>query len=229
MRIAYLEDDPDQANLMTAWMQEAGYQYQHFDLGGKFVNRISKDSFDCIILDWEIPDLTGLEVLSWIRNNYDVNIPVIFVTQRQEEEDIVEALEAGADDYLVKPVRQGEFMARLRALYRRSSDYALKDDVPLEVTPYKFNKTNETISLHGEPVKLTKKEYDLALFLFKNIGRVISRDHIMESVWGKYSDLNTRTVDTHVSRIRSKLNISEENGWRLTSIYMHGYRLDQLS
>lgn len=229
MRIAYLEDDPDQANLVTAWMQEAGYQFQHFNRGGKFVNRISKDSFDCIILDWEIPDLTGLEVLTWIRDNYDSNIPVIFVTQRQEEEDIIEALEAGADDYLVKPVRQGEFMARLKALYRRSADFVHKDDMPQETAPYEFNKSTETISSNGESIKLTKKEYDLALFLFKNIGRVISRDHIMESVWGKYSDLNTRTVDTHVSRIRSKLKIAEENGWRLTSIYMHGYRLDQLA
>ena len=229
MRIAYLEDDPDQANLVTAWMKEAGYQFQHFDRGGKFVNRISKDSFDCIILDWEIPDLSGLEVLTWIRNNYDSNIPVIFVTQRQEEEDIIEALEAGADDYLVKPIRQGEFMARLKALYRRSADFGAKDDLPQETAPYEFNKSTETISNDGQAIKLTKKEYDLALFLFKNIGRVISRDHIMESVWGKYSDLNTRTVDTHVSRIRSKLNIAEENGWRLTSIYMHGYRLDQLA
>jgi len=229
VRIAYLEDDPDQANLVTAWMQEAGYQFQHFNMGGQFVNRVSKDSFDCIVLDWEIPDLTGLEVLTWIRNNYDSNVPVIFVTQRQEEKDIVEALEAGADDYLVKPVRQGEFTARLKALYRRSSDSFTKDEMPVEVSPYEFDKNKEAISFNGEPIKLTKKEYDLALFLFKNLGRVISRDHIMESVWGKYSDLNTRTVDTHVSRIRSKLNIAEENGWRLTSIYMHGYRLDQLT
>ena len=229
MRIAYLEDDPDQAELMKAWMTEAGHQYQHFNAGGKFVNRISKDSFDCIILDWEIPDLTGLEVLSWIRNNYDESIPVLFVTQRQEEADIVEALEAGADDYLVKPVRQGEFSARLKALYRRTADYASNTDAPMDVQPYAIDKAKEEISLHDKSIKLTKKEYDLAVFLFKNVGRVISRDHIMESVWGKYSDLNTRTVDTHISRIRSKLNIGEENGWRLNSIYMHGYRLDQLT
>ena len=229
MRIAYLEDDPDQAELMKAWMAEAGHQYQHFNSGGKFVNRISKDSFDCIILDWEIPDLTGLEVLSWIRQNYDESIPVLFVTQRQEEADIVEALEAGADDYLVKPVRQGEFSARLKALYRRTADYASNTDAPMDVLPYTIDKAKEEISLNDQTIKLTKKEYDLAVFLFKNVGRVISRDHIMESVWGKYSDLNTRTVDTHISRIRSKLNIGEENGWRLNSIYMHGYRLDQLS
>lgn len=229
MRIAYLEDDHDQAELVKAWMSEAGHQFQHFDSGSMFVNRISKDSFDCIILDWEIPDLTGLEVLSWIRNNYDESIPVLFVTQRQEEADIVEALEAGADDYLVKPVRQGEFSARLKALYRRTADYASSKDTSMDVEPYRIDKAKEEISLREKTIKLTKKEYDLAVFLFKNTGRVISRDHIMESVWGKYSDLNTRTVDTHISRIRSKLDIGEENGWRLNSIYMHGYRLDQLS
>jgi DNA-binding response OmpR family regulator len=98
----------------------------------------------------------------------------------------------------------------------------------MDVQPYSIDKAKEEISLNDKAIKLTKKEYDLAVFLFKNVGRVISRDHIMESVWGKYSDLNTRTVDTHISRIRSKLKIGEENGWRLNSIYMHGYRLDQL-
>ena len=83
--------------------------------------------------------------------------------------------------------------------------------------------------MNGEPIELTSREFDLAWFLFRNSGRVLSRGHILEAVWGSSPDLNTRTVDTHISRLRKKLNIGEENGWRLKAIYQHGYRLEALS
>lgn len=150
-------------------------------------------------------------------------MPVIFITARQGESDIVAALEAGADDYLVKPVRQFELLARIGALARR----AQPETEVLEHDPYTFDTSNRQISVDGEPIKLTEKEYDLALFLFRNRGRVLSRQHLLTSVWGTSAELNTRTVDTHASRLRKKLKLSATEKWKLTSIYQHGYRLEE--
>jgi len=97
----------------------------------------------------------------------------------------------------------------------------------LEYDPYTFDTSNRQITVDGEPVKLTEKEYDLALFLFRNRGRVLSRQHLLTSVWGTSAELNTRTVDTHASRLRKKLKLTATEKWKLTSIYQHGYRLEE--
>ena len=174
-------------------------------------------------LDWNLPDATGLEILKWLRQSLVSDVPVIFITARQAESDIVSALESGADDYLVKPVRQFELLARIGALARR----AQPETEILECDPYVFDTSNRQISVSGEVVRLTEKEYDLALFLFRNRGRVLSRQHLLTSVWGTSAELNTRTVDTHASRLRKKLNLSATEKWKLTSIYQHGYRLEE--
>ena len=153
------------------------------------------------------------------------DIPIIFVTARQAEEDIVTALQAGADDYLAKPVRQHELIARLQALARR----AQPETELLECPPYTFDTANRQVLIDGEPVRLTEKEYELAVFLFRNRGRVLSRQHLLTSVWGTSAELNTRTVDTHASRLRKKLKLLASERWKLTSIYQHGYRLEQHS
>jgi DNA-binding response OmpR family regulator len=99
----------------------------------------------------------------------------------------------------------------------------------MEFEPYRIDVNNRSVTVAGEPIKLTQKEYELIVFLFKNIGRVVSRSHLLESVWGTNPEINTRTIDTHMSRIRSKLGIAPENGWRLSSIYQHGYRLEKMA
>lgn len=227
MRIAYLEDDQDQARLVAHWLEEVGHHVALFNAGRDLVRTLRMESFDLLILDWMIPDMSGMEVLDWTRSHYDWNVPVLFCTQRNSEDDIVSALEAGADDYMEKPLHQRELLARISALQRRTL-LGLKNSETLEFSPYRINLANRIITLNGEKIELTQKEYDLAVFLFKNIGRAISRGHILDAVWGMSPDLNTRTVDTHVSRLRKKLKFSAENGWGLTSIYQHGYRLDQI-
>ena len=140
---------------------------------------------------------------------------------------IVEALESGADDYMVKPLKRLELTARLTALARRSG--VLKSKDPVEAFGrFSVDTENQKISLDGKVFDVTHKEYELACFLFHNAGRVISRGHILESVWGSSADLNTRKIDTHVSRIRNKLDIKPANGWRITAVYQHGYRLEKV-
>ena len=120
MRIALLEDDVSQAGIVELWLSEAGHSCQHFETGKSFIKGIINESFDLLILDWVLPDMNGDEVLSWVRDNINWHIPVLFVTMRDDETDIVAALEAGADDYMIKPVKQMEMLARINALGRRS-------------------------------------------------------------------------------------------------------------
>lgn len=224
LRIALLEDDPVQADRVCGWINERGYQVEAFNAATDFQRFFRKSSFDVVMLDWTLETgSSGLEVLQWLRNTVNSDTPVIFVTARLAEADIVVALQAGADDYLTKPVRQHELMARLNALARRAQPEA----ETLECPPYTFDTANRVVSLDGEPVRLTEKEFELALFLFRNRGRVLSRQHLLTSVWGTSADLNTRTVDTHASRLRKKLKLLANERWKLTSIYQHGYRLEE--
>jgi DNA-binding response OmpR family regulator len=224
LRIALLEDDADQAARVSGWIEAKGYHSGVFNNAEEFQRAFRKSSYDVVVLDWTLQSgSSGLEVLHWIRQTLTSDIPIIFVTARQAEEDIVTALQAGADDYLAKPVRQHELLARLYALARR----AQPETELLECPPYTFDTSNRQVLLNDEPIKLTEKEYELALFLFRNRGRVLSRQHLLTSVWGTSAELNTRTVDTHASRLRKKLNLLATERWKLTSIYQHGYRLEE--
>ena len=227
MRIVVLEDDTDQAELLTAWLTESGHQCSVFGDGKAFIRGYANESFDLVILDWMVPETSGIKVLEHLRSQLDPKVPVIFVTQRDSEEDVVEALEAGADDYMTKPVTKGEMLARVNVVARRLGFDATAADEELDLPPYRINTKLRTISMNDQEIEMTQKEYELALFLFRNLGRVISRGHLLEMVWGTSSQINTRTVDTHVSRLRNKLELDEQDDWKLTSVYRHGYRLER--
>ena len=226
MRIALLEDDVNQSDLYKTWIEDAGHVCSPFAAGKAFIKHMGRESYDLILLDWGIPDITGAEVLVWIRSNIQTPVPVMFVTARDEEQDIVTALESGADDYLVKPVRKMELIARINALERRAKQEFLQKD-KLEFNPYVIDVNSRTIRRDGKAIDLTIKEFDLTLFLFRNIGMLLSRGHISESVWGHQADIQSRTVDTHVSRVRKKLDLGPARGLRLTPIYNFGYRLEK--
>ena len=228
MRIAFLEDDLAQADIVKLWLEESGHTCQHFSTAKAFMNNISRESYDLVILDWILPDQGGDEVVKWMRSHLDWYVPVLFITVKDTEEDIIHGLSSGADDYMVKPVKPREMMARIEALVRRTSSLSLTDQ-SFEVDEFVFDPTKKILKKQGDTIKMTHKEFDLTYFLFRNLGKIMSRGHILENVWGKHSDLNTRTVDTHVSRIRSKLGLSKEQGWSLTAIYQHGYRLEKWS
>ncbi len=226
MHIALLEDDKDQSVLMQALLEDAGHKCFVFDSGKNMTMALLHESYDMLILDWLVPDMNGLEVLKWVRESLDWRIPVLFITQKEKEEDIVQALQGGADDYMSKPVKRAEMLARIGSVSRRSQQTNTDDD-ELEFTPYTLQRTAKVVKLNGKSIEITRKEFELTLFLFRNAGRVLSRGYILETVWGRSAEVNTRTVDTHVSRLRRKLAISAENGWKLTSIYQHGYRLEK--
>ena len=226
MKIALLEDEVQQANNLKELLAEHGHSCEAFETGKSFLYSVLHNSYDLLILDWQLPDMEGTEVLKQVRAELNWRVPVLFLTQRDSEQDIVTALDAGADDYLVKPARPAELTARVHALSRRASgETETKEE--LEIGPYRINLSHRSIIYKDEDVSLTDKDFDLAVFMFQNIGRLLSRDFLLERVWGISSNINTRTVDTHVSRLRRKLDIKPENGFRIKTIYQHGYRLER--
>jgi DNA-binding response OmpR family regulator len=223
MRILYLEDEPVQRQLAMQWMQTDGHNVRAVEDGREAIQAIERDSFDIAVLDWEVPPPTGADVLRWIRSR-GLYIPVMFVTSHGDEKDIVAILESGADDYLVKPARRHELVARLRALARRAG--LLSQDRVVEVGPYRVDITSRAVYLNGEAVSMRPRAVDLAVLLFRKLGQVVSRAEIRESVWGTTSDLETRTIDTHVSMVRKALKLDGSHGLKLQAVYQHGYRLD---
>lgn len=228
MRIAILEDDPDQAALLSLWLSDAEHTVDAQADAAGFLRAIRRDSFDLYLLDWMLPDLSGIEVLEKLRGEMDDYTPVVIATAKDEEASIVRGLEAGADDYLVKPIRQGELVARVAAVLRRSGGGRQEQDA-VGASPYVLNTAQKSVTLDDRNISLTNREFELAMFFFRNAGKVVSRSHILESIWGiENKAVSTRTVDTHVSRLRKKLDLREENGWVLSAIYQHGYRMEQV-
>jgi len=227
VRIALLEDDPDQSEIVAYWLERAGHTVSCNATGSDFLRGARRDSFDAYILDWIVPDLNGIKVLRKLRTELNDQTPAIITTVKSEERSIVRALREGADDYLVKPVRRAELVARIDAVCRRAAGNIPTDSI--DTGPYAMDSARHAAVLKGETIALTNREFDLAVFLFRNAGKVLSRNHILEAIWGIESDdLTTRTVDTHISRLRKKMKLGEDNGWRLSSVYQHGYRFERL-
>jgi DNA-binding response OmpR family regulator len=226
INIAYLEDDLEQAKMVITWFEEFGYQYEHFSQAQTLLKRLKDKDFDIALLDWELPEMSGLEAVKLIRTKYHQNLPILFCSMRDNESDVVQALELGADDYMRKPLLRIELKARLNALLRRSN--GSQPNNLIEHGPYRFDLQNKIAFVDGRPVEMTDKDFEVASCLFDNMGRILSRSFLLETVWGISSDLNTRTVDVHVSRVRKALGISPESGFRVKTIYQHGYRLEKV-
>lgn len=222
MRIAYLEDDPDQAALIAHWLQAGGHVCHHFDRGHALQRALAQESFDAFVLDWHLPDTDGLQVMQEIRARAPQAV-VIFVTARDRDDDVAKVLAAGADDFIGKPVRKAELLARIDARAKKT----LPTQARVSVPPFVLDRNARSLSRDGTPVPLTDKEYSLAEFLFANLGQLLSRKHLLEAVWGLRADVKTRTLDTHMSRLRTKLGLVDGVGLRLASVQHFGYRLER--
>ncbi|MBL8519141.1 MAG: response regulator transcription factor [Betaproteobacteria bacterium] len=223
-----LEDDQVVGSAMRQWLEAGGHSVHHYTSGKAIVREAGRESFDLFLLDWHVPDLSGEDVLRWLREKQKTTVPVLFATSRDTEEDIVSALSAGADDYMIKPIRRMELLARVEALYRRMRP-KVAETPQIVLSPYEIDLARRVVKLHDQPVEMTDKEYELTVFLFQNLGRLLSRGHISESVWGRTADVQSRTVDTHVSRVRKKLDFGTANGLRLSPVYNFGYRLERIA
>lgn len=221
-----MDDDPATVSAVEQLVRSAGFESAAFSNGRDLVRRLRHENFDLFILDWQVPDFSGIQVIEWIRNGIGSRVPMMLLTNRTADEDIVTGLRAGADDFMTKPFRPAVLLARIEALLRRSTGAAGKDR--MEIGPYVFHVANRTVSAAGVDVALRQREFSLAILMFRNLNCALSRSYILETIWGVDPDVSTRTLDMHISRIRAKLNLRPEHGFRLATIYGYGYRLEEV-
>ncbi|MBK9589221.1 MAG: response regulator transcription factor [Sphingomonadales bacterium] len=224
MKIAILDDDPELLESVSRLLNEVGHRCFCFGRGEALIQTLRSSHFDLFVLDWNLPDRSGISVIEWIRNRIGDNVPVLLLTSRSLEEDVA-GLEAGADDFISKPFQPALLRARVQALGRRlriGSD----GETPERYGNIEFDLHRRIVSREGDEIPLTAKEFQLALLLFHNLDRALSRQYILETIWGLRADIPTRTLDSHITRVRSKLSLRPGNGFKLTSLYGYGYRLE---
>ena len=225
MRIGIADDDDTMIEFVSRILEGAGYHCDVFKRGRDMMSALVRDSFDLLILDWNMPDLSGMEIMAWAQAHVRPCPPIIMLTSRSDKDDVAAALQAGADDYIVKPESAIVIAARVEAVLRRTRARPAGDRL-MHFGAYTFDVLDEVVTLNDVPVALTNKEYALAHVLFMHLHKPLSRRYLMEAVWKSVADLTTRTLDMHVSRIRSKLELRSENGFRLQTVFNYGYRLE---
>ena len=217
MRIAILEDDPQQLHMMEQMVHSMGHTCVGYPTGAQLTKDLRRESFDLLILDWELPDTSGPEVATWTRQELGPDLPILIVTLRSEETDIVHGLHSGADDFMSKPLRVAEFKARVAALLRRA--YPASTEEVQQFGPYRLDRTTLTVYFGQEAIALTHREFSLALLLFQNPGRLMSRDYLREAIWGQNAEVLSRTLDTHISRLRQQLQLRPGAQYAITAVY----------
>lgn len=228
MRVAIADDENDVIAFMTNIIEKLGHTVVSFNDGNMLSQALIRETFDLLILDWSMPGKDGLAILEWMASAMAERPPVIMMTNRTAKQDISDALNAGADDYITKPEDPVVIAARINALLRRSAGSGAFE-TEASYGKYHLNRIDQTISYDAEKVLLTAKEFELADLFFRNADRTLSRNYIMESIWRTTALLATRTLDMHISRVRSKLDLKPENGFRIFTVFGYGYRLESMA
>lgn len=206
MKILLVEDETEIGELIKNGLEKEGFVLDYCQDGDSGMEHAMTRSYDAIVLDVMLPGRSGLEILKVIRAGHN-NVPVIIITARGETEDRIEGLDLGADDYLPKPFFVEELIARLRAIWRRSSETGMS---VLSVGTLSANLMKREVVRSGVQIEMTPKEFSLLAFLMRAPGRVLTRTQILEQVWGYHFDPGTNLVDVYIRRLRSKIDIEEE-------------------
>ena len=221
--VLIVEDDPDTANLVQLYLRRDGYKVLSAPDGREGLKLAQDAGPDLVVLDLMLPGMDGLEVCRELRR--DSNVPIIMLTARVEEEDRLEGLNLGADDYVTKPFSPRELAARVRAVLRRTArDAAEEGPLRLVVGDITVDLEKRTIQSGEDRVNLTPTEYRLLVLLMREPGRTFSRDQIIDRVFGYDFDGFDRTVDAHVSNLRSKVEADPDKPRYLQTVYGVGYR-----
>ncbi|QCP54363.1 response regulator transcription factor [Trinickia violacea] len=234
MRIAILEDEVTQMEYLVHALEQHfassadGLSCVCFGLGESLRGALRSETFDLLVLDWNVPDLDGLDLLRWVREYRESQVPVIVLSSRGSECDVAAALATGADDYLIKPLRPLELAARIQNLLRKQQPQTQQRAIE-RFGYWEFDRASSTARLSHPSncceVELTAREFRLALALFGNLGQTVSRGYLMERM-GTSGESLSRSLDSQIYRLRTKLGLRPAHGVRLQTIYGKGYRLE---
>jgi phosphate regulon transcriptional regulator PhoB len=223
-RVLIVEDEPDIRSLLAFHLEREGYLLTVARNGEEAIRAAHASPPDLVLLDLMLPEMDGLEVCRRLRRDPATQaVPIVMLTARGDEVDRVLGLELGADDYVVKPFSPRELVARIRAVLRRTRP--APDTAPITVGRLSIDPAAHTVAVDGAPVTLTRREFDLLRALMEAKGRVLSREFLLDHVWGYTAaeDIESRTVDVHVRRLRQKLGAE---GPRIGTVTGVGYRLE---
>ncbi|MEX2178475.1 MAG: response regulator transcription factor [Gemmatimonadaceae bacterium] len=222
-RILVVDDEPDIKALVAYHLAREGYRVSTASTGTEALQAAADEQPALIVLDLMLPELSGFEVLERLRRDAAMaNTPVLMLTARREEPDRVRGLSLGADDYLVKPFSPQELVLRVRNILRRTRSAPTERRNVIQFGTVEIDKDAHAVAMNGHPVELTATEYKLLITLAERRGRVQSRAQLLESVWESAPDIQTRTVDMHVQRLRAKLG---ESGELIETVRGFGYRI----
>jgi DNA-binding response OmpR family regulator len=201
-KIGIVDDEKDILELIDLNLKKNGFLSYPFEKGDDLLKFLEKESFDLIIVDLMLPDIDGFELIKFLKEKYP-SIPVIILTAKGDEVDKVVGLEIGADDYIVKPFSIRELIARIKAVLRRSK---IKEEEVIKINEdFLIYPKNYKVFLKGEEMFLTKTEFKILLILYKNRGKVLTRDEILDELWGLDKIVIDRTIDVHIKHLRDKL------------------------
>ncbi|MBU6514327.1 MAG: response regulator transcription factor [Acidobacteriota bacterium] len=226
MRILVVEDEESFIDALTVGLTREGFQVVIARDGQEAIEAFHAQPFDVVLLDLMLPRVSGLDVCRTIR--LSSTVPIIIVSAKGEEVDMVLMLEIGADDYVTKPYRLRELVARIRAVLRRHETTASTppSEAVVEQGPLRLDIDARRCFVDGREVKLRKKEFALLLLLLENPGRVLTRDVLIDRVWGSDYVGDTKTLDVHIKRLRTLIEVDPKNPQYITTIRGVGYRLE---
>ncbi|AKK25967.1 two-component sensory transduction protein RegX [Mycobacterium sp. EPa45] len=224
--VLIVEDEESLADPLAFLLRKEGFEATVVGDGPSALAEFDRSGADIVLLDLMLPGMTGTDVCKQLRARSSV--PVIMVTARDSEIDKVVGLELGADDYVTKPYSARELIARIRAVLRRGSDAedAGIGDAILEAGPVRMDVERHVVTVGGEPITLPLKEFDLLEYLMRNSGRVLTRGQLIDRVWGADYVGDTKTLDVHVKRLRSKIEADPANPVHLVTVRGLGYKLE---
>ena len=222
-KIFIIEDEPSIIQLVQHNLEKNGFLVSSSLNGNDGLKELKKFQPDLLLLDWMLPDLSGIEICKNIRkDNSFKNLPVIMLTAKGEEEDKIKGLDSGVDDYLTKPFSCNELMARIKAVLRRSNPNTVSDN--LKFDDVMLDRIEKRVFRDGQEIKLGPTEFRLLEFFLTNPKRVYSRDQILESVWPNNVNVESRTIDVHIRRLRQSVNLKNKKEL-IRTVRSSGYSL----